>query len=484
MNHAIRHIWIVSVTLFVALFAALSLIQVVLTDELNANQKNSRQIIATAGSPRGPITVDGEAIALSVPAENSPYDYQRVYRDAELYSGITGFYSTEGGSSGLESALNDYLSGQSDSQFFDRISALFTGDSMQGAQVELTLNGQWQRMAFDMIPDGLRGTIIVTDLTTGDIKVMASRPSYDTNELAVHSRDAYLQNLERIEATPGLTPHSLGPIRNRIAPGSTFKLVDTLAMLESGDYDPDTELENPPSIQLPQSVNELENLETGNCYQRQEAEFRWIFAQSCNTPFAEAGMDLGQQALLEAAESFWFNQELTIPLYVTPSHFPEEEISDAALALSAIGQQDVGATALQINMLAAAIGNEGTLMRPQLVDTIRGTDLQVLSQPSPEVLNEVMSPDVAAEITEMMVETVESGTGWRAQSSRFDVAAKTGTAEIGDGEGLVNSWITGFAPADNPQYAVTVVYERLEPGVGNELTGPQMLAMLEAVIGE
>lgn len=195
-------------------------------------------------------------------------------------------------------------------------------------------------------------------------------------------------------------------------------------------------------------------------------------------------MELGQDEILAAAEAFGWNQSIEVPLSTTPSRFPTDELSDDVLALSSIGQQDVTATAMQLNMAAAAIANDGTMMHPQLVDTIRGSDLQILQQPSPEVLNEVMDSSTASDITEMMVETVESGTGFRAQSERFDVAAKTGTAEIGDDDGLVNSWITGFAPADDPQYAVTVVYERIELSEGSQLTGSQMLTMLEAVIEE
>ena len=81
----------------------------------------------------------------------------------------------------------------------------------------------------------------------------------------------------------------------------------------------------------------------------------------------------------------------------------------------------------------------------------------------------------------MMEAVVDEGTGQSAQSQSFDVAAKTGTAETGN-EGQVHTWITGFAPADDPQYAVTVVYENIDYETGHSMTGPQMRQMLEAVI--
>lgn len=485
MNNAIRHAWVVAVALFLSLFVALSLIQVVLADQLNSHPQNARETIASAGAPRGPITVDGSPIAESVPSETQ-YDYQRIYHDPQLYSGITGYFSVVDRTPvGLEQALNDYLSGQSDSQFFDRISSLFTGQTMQGAQVELTLDAELQRQAHDLIPDDRRGTIIVTDVTTGEVKALASKPTYDTNELAVHSSAQFEENMERITNVEGLSPYRSRALDVPIAPGSTFKLVDTLAMLESGDYELDTELDNPNTIELPQSNSTLSNLDTGACLQQDEAEFQWIFANSCNTPFAEAAMELGEEPIRQAAESFgWNDSDVNIPLGLTTSVFPEVT-GDAELALSSIGQLNVTATAMQMNMVAASIANDGEMMQPQLVDIIRGSDLQVLQQSTPEVLNDVMDSSTAADMTDMMVQTVESGTAQGAQSSRFDVAAKTGTAERGDEEDeTVNSWITGFAPADDPQYAVTVVYEGIDMGTGTQLTRSQMLTMLEAVIEE
>ncbi|RJN32353.1 penicillin-binding transpeptidase domain-containing protein [Nesterenkonia natronophila] len=486
MNNAIRHTWVVSVVLFLSLFAALSLVQVVFADDLGSDDRNSRQFIADAGAPRGTITVDGSPIAESVASESSQYDYQRVYHDPELYSHLTGYFSVvQGGpsQSGIEGALNDYISGHSDSQFFDRFTALITGDTVMGAQVELTVDPELQRLAYDLIPDDQRGTIIVTDVNNGDVKAMMSKPSYDTNELAVHSGTEYQENMERLEDQSGLHVNYNVAVNRPIFPGSSFKLVTALAMLESGEYEIDTQLENPARLELPQSDRTLPNFVAGNCAQRSEAELNWIFAESCNTPFAEAAIELGGDSLLEAAEAYGWNEAMRIPVYVQSSRFPEVS-SDAELAYASIGQASVTATPLQMNMAAAAIGNSGTLMKPQMVDTVRGSDLQILSNPEPEVLSEVMDESVADELNEMMISVVEEGTGWRADSGRFQVAAKTGTAERGTSPETYNSWITGFAPADDPEYAVTVVYEEVDFNVGPELTGPQMLTMLEAVIDE
>lgn len=482
MNNAIRHTWVVSVAMFVVLFAALSYIQVAATEELNANPNNVRQLYQDRGAPRGAITVDGTAVAESVPSESGNFDYQRVYHDPELYYGLTGVFSIAEPPTGIEAAMNEYLTGQSDSQFFDRMTSMFTGETMEGAQVELTIDPELQQLAYDTIPDDTRGSIIVTDIETGEVKAMASKPSFDTNDLAVHSTTEFNENKATIEDVDGLNMYHYRPLRSTIAPGSTFKLIDLAAMLESGDYEPDSVLDNPNEINLPQSDRTLSNFFGGICEQQSQADLFFITAQSCNTPFAEAAMEMGEDPIREAAEAFGWNEGLEIPLQVSASQFPETE-SDAVLAYSAIGQGSVTSTPMQMNMVAMAIANEGTMMKPNLVDSVRGSDLQMIEQPEPEVYAEPIDSSLAEDLTELMLGPVESGTARGADTDAFDVAAKTGTAQIGDTD-LVNSWITGFAPADDPQYAVTVTYERIDYDYGSSLTSPNMLTMFEAVIEE
>src|SRR5699024_2850903 len=153
------------------------------------------------------------------------------------------------------------------------------------------------------------------------------------------------------------------------------------------------------------------------------------FAQSCNTPFASAAMVMGQGPLLDVAERFGFNDDsISIPLSVEASTFPTDDLPDAPLAQSAFGPVDVHATALRINMIAAGIANDGTVMTPQLVESVRGPDLNVLEEPKPKVYSEAISSETAGQMTDMMQEVVQSGTAMPARSS-IPIAAKTGTAQ-------------------------------------------------------
>jgi peptidoglycan glycosyltransferase len=481
MNQAIRNVWIAVMLLFVLVLGSLSYIQFFAAGDLNANPLNNRQLYRDFDLARGAILVDGEPVAESVESEGQ-FDFQRVYNDPELYSHLTGFYSLAFGSRHLEFAMNRELTGQSDSQFYDRMIALLSGGTNEGASVELTIDSGLQRAVYDILPDGVQATAIVSDPATGNIKAMVSKPSYDTNKLAVHSTSRAQANMNEILETPGLSPNINPAIGHLIAPGSTFKVLDVVAALESGQYDLDTVIDNPATVTLPGSTAKLSNFGEGICTQQPQAKLSFIMAQSCNTPFVEISQNVGEDALRDVTERFGFGQQLEIPLRVTPSVFPPE-LTSAQLAQSAIGQFDVKATPLQMNMVAMGIANDGVIMKPNLVSKVVAPDLRVLEETQPEEFSTATTAEVADQVTELMRGPLKGGTATAAAIPGLDIAAKTGTAEIGD-SGLVNSWITGFAPADNPQVAVTIVIEKIDYETGHNLTSPNMKKILEAVFNK
>lgn len=480
MNESIRYAWYAVVAAFLVLLGAASYVQVVGADDLRAHEANSRELYKQFGGPRGPILVDGEPIAESVPSNSSSFDYQRVYHDPELYSGLTGFYSLAYGQIGLEQRLNSWLSGTADDLFIERIKQTLTGAENPGASVELTIDADIQRAAYSVLPEGSQASVVVSEPSTGRILAMVSRPNYDPNRLAVHSTSEAIENMEDI-TSDGFSPNFNRPTYHRPFPGSTFKIINTVAMLESGEFTPDGVLPIPNVLDLPQTNATIENFYGGACGRRDSADLTWIFAQSCNTPFSQAAMDLGQDAILDVAERFGFNDDsLQIPLSVNTSIFPAEKMHDATLAQSVLGQVDVQATALQMNMVAAGIANDGVIMEPQLIDVVRGPDLNVLEEPQPKVYSEATTPEIAEQLTNMMIQVIESGTATPARST-IPIAAKTGTADIGT-TNKVNSWITGFAPADDPQIAVTIVYENTDYSVGSQLTKENLKTIVEAVV--
>jgi len=194
-------------------------------------------------------------------------------------------------------------------------------------------------------------------------------------------------------------------------------------------------------------------------------------------------MDLGADALQAQAEKFGFNDPgQTIPMLVVESVFPED-LNAPQTAQSAIGQRDVQATPLQMAMVSAAIANGGKLMTPYIVQTVRSADLKVVNETKPSLYSTAVSPATAASLTQMMIGVVDSGSGTAAKIPGVQVAGKTGTAELGD-SGLNNSWFTGFAPANDPQVAVTIVMERVDVLSGAQLTSPNAKKIFEAVLNK
>ena len=226
----------------------------------------------------------------------------------------------------------------------------------------------------------------------------------------------------------------------------------------------------------------MPNYVNGQCASRSKADIQWALEQSCNTPFAQIAMDLGEDKIAKTAKNFGYGQDLSVPLKVTPSNFPSG-MSKSELALSSIGQYDVKSTPMQVAMMSSAIANDGVQMKPNMVKTVRSNSLSTLYDFSAEKLRESTSPDVAHQVRDWMVNDVDNGIASGAQVDGTKVAGKTGTAETGT-DGNNQAWFTGFAPADDPELAVAIVYEDVDAVTGAQLTSPGAKQLFEAVLNQ
>jgi peptidoglycan glycosyltransferase len=266
-------------------------------------------------------------------------------------------------------------------------------------------------------------------------------------------------------------------------PGSTFKLVTAAAALETGEYTPSTSVPGPAQLPLPGSSSVLTNQFDGECGPGGTTTLTEALRISCNTAFAAVGIDLGDDVLRAQAEAFGYNTQPLVEYNAATSIFPPD-LDPAQTAQAAIGQFDVRATALQVAMTSAAIGNEGTLMRPFLIAEALAPDLAPLEVTEPTVQSVAVSPQTAAQLTDMMVTVVASGTGTNAAIEGVAVAGKTGTAERGPNDRPL-AWFTSFAPADDPRVAVAVVIEDPSGEVdisGGRLAAPIARAVMQAVL--
>ena len=487
MNKPIRILAVACLVMFVGLLLNVNYIQALDADNLNAREGNRRVMDEQFSRERGAILVDGTAIAESVPSSDR-WRFQRQYPDGALYAPLTGYFSYIYGQSAIERSQNSVLSGDDNRLFVNRVVDLLGNQEPQGGSVELTIDPVAQRAAAEGLRDlgeGTRGAVAAIDPQTGAVLALATQPSYDPNVLASHD----LQATE--DAWKQLTEDENQPMYNRatqasLPPGSTFKLVTAAAALENLDLTPDSQVKGGATLTFPGKTYTLPNQGGGNCG-GDPITLRQALEVSCNVTFGDLANQVGEEELTEQAEKFGFGTDPIAGIAANESLVTgqTENLEDTQLAQTGIGQFEVTATPLQMAMVAAGIANDGSVMKPYLVDTVRAPNLEVLDTTDPERLSEAMSAGKAAQLKDMMVSVVDSGTGRPAAIPGVQVGGKTGTAES-DANRPPYAWFVGFAPADDPQVAVAVMVESLEGNTsdiaGGRLGGPIARAVMEAIL--
>ncbi len=483
MTKELRRLSIVMLVMFVALFGAISWIQVVQASDLNANGYNKRALYDSYEVQRGSIIAGDSVIASSTPS-GDVYSWIRTYTDADMWAPVTGYINPVlGSSTGLERAMNTVLAGTDNSQFLSRIDRIVTGQPPRGSNVVLSLDPALQKVAYDALGD-YEGAVVAMDPTTGRILAMVTSPSFDTNTLASHDSTQVLADYEALQA------NALKPLDNRAIagslnpPGSTFKLVVASAALASGKFTPESTFANPARWTLPGTTTEISNFDRGTCGEGETVTLATALRLSCNIPMAQLAVALGDDAIREEAEKYGFNSSFTTPLATTPSFYPRA-LDDAQTALTGFGQQDVIATPLQIAMVAGGIANDGVVMNPRMVDRVVAPDLTVQQSTEDSEFGRALSTELAAQMTTMMVANVNNGAASGARIDGVDVAGKTGTAEHGAGDPYT-LWFTGFAPADDPEVVVAVMVEDGgglgQSGTSNGIAAPIAKKVIEAVL--
>jgi len=273
-------------------------------------------------------------------------------------------------------------------------------------------------------------------------------------------------------------------ISTTLPPGSTFKLVTAAAAIESGNYDADSQVPGGYRFKLPQSTTSVGNYDGGNCGGRR-ITLTQALQVSCNVTFMSLANELGVEAMADQAEAFGFNDTSLEDLGGQAESLYPRDMDAPQTAMSGIGQSSVTATPLQMAMVAAAIANDGDVMRPYVVDEVRAPNLSVLDRTEPQSLSRAVSSTTADELTSMLVSTVEQGTATPAQIPGVAVAGKTGTAQS-TADRPPYAWFVSFAPADNPQVAVAVLVQSSDTSrdeiAGGLLGGPIAKSVMEAVI--
>jgi peptidoglycan glycosyltransferase len=483
MIRSVRRLAIVMALLMFAVLANLTYLQYFAAADIRAQGGNSRVLLEEYNRERGPILLGSTQIASSIPTSDQ-LRFLRQYSAGPLYAPATGFYSVVYGATGIERTENAVLAGSDDRFFVDRVQQLFAGRGVRGGAVRLTLDPAAQKAAYDGLA-GRTGAVVAIDPRTGAILALVSSPSFDPNLLSSHDAASIRATYQKYNDDPA-KPLLNRPLAMTLPPGSTFKLVTAAAALETGRYTPSTLVPGPASLQLPNTTKALNNWSGSACGPNNQTTFENALAVSCNTAFASIGLDVGADALRTQAEKFGFGTSFEVPLRAAASRFPANPDLPQT-AMSAIGQFDVSATALQMAMVGAGIANNGQVMSPYLVAQTLSPELGVLQDAEPTPFSQAMSPANAATLLGMMVTVVERGTGPNAKIPGYTVGGKTGTAQTAPGQ-PPHAWFVGVAPADKPGQASVAVAVVLQNGggaaeiSGNRLAAPIAKAVMEAVL--
>nr|WP_154923826.1 penicillin-binding transpeptidase domain-containing protein [Microbacterium testaceum] len=483
MTKELRRLSIVMLAMFFALFASTSIIQVVQAGNLTNTTGNTRALYDSYEVQRGSIIASGTAIASSVPSDDV-YSWQRQYTDAAMWAPVTGYMNPVlDAKTRIEATENGVLSGSDNADYFSRIERAATGQLPRGANVELSLDATVQKAAWDALGDQ-QGAVVAIEPSTGRILAMVSKPSFDTNTLASHDTDAVNVAYDQLVADPSKPLDNRAIEGNLNPPGSTFKLVVASAALASGRYTPDSAFPNVAAYTLPDSTNVVSNAGGGTCGGGDTVTIATALRLSCNIPFAELAVELGDDAIRAEAEKYGFNTQFSMPLQSAASTYPASPNAPQT-ALSGFGQGDVRATPLQMAMVSAGIANEGVVMNPRMIDRVIRPDLSVASEGTSTEFGRALDSTIAAQMVTMMTANVQDGAASNARIDGVQVAGKTGTAE--NDSRPYTLWFTGFAPAEDPRVAVAVVVEngggQGQSGSGNEIAAPIAKKVMEAVLG-
>ena len=456
-----------------SLFAAMTVYFLIYTNKnskkLFENDYNKREEALLEKNVRGKIyAASGEVLAETIQDQDG--NDVRSYPYKNLFSHIVGY--TYKGGSGVEQ-LQNYNLMHSDISLSDKASYDAAGERYPADDVYTTLDLALQQAASDALGDN-RGAVIVTEVDTGNILCMVSKPDFDPNDIEAE--------WERLGADT-----DSGTLVNRVtqglyAPGSTFKIFDAIELM-----DEDMAAANAFSYNCIGYDNNftLEDGQPIHCYHwtaHGTVSLEKAFAKSCNCAFVNIGNSLNRDSFCTLLNNMMFGEALPYDLpsgtssYTLTADTTKEDVTQLS-----IGQGSTLMTPMHLNMITAAIANGGTVHKDQIIASVKTGTGSTLSETKPEDYRTVMTAEVAAKMREMMRDVIAEGTATKLSSRPYNPCGKTGSAEIVTGESTSHAWFTGFAPEENPEIAITVIVEGA--GTGGVSAVPVVRSVLDKYFG-
>jgi peptidoglycan glycosyltransferase len=489
VNKQVSHIGIAALVLLSALVIATTYWQTWANAGLANRQDNDIRLVAQFTIKRGKIYASDRrtVLATNVTKDRAGQTlYFRRYPTGPIFSDIVGYSTQTRNRTGLEQSYNDYLTGSNanlDTVFRSALDKL-KGATVTGNDLVLTIRPAAQALALRLLR-GKCGAVVALDPSTGRVLVMATNPTYNAN--LIEKRFGVATRTSLPCGAPLLNRATVG----KYPPGSTFKMVTAAAALDTRRFTPDSPFYDPGYCEeYGKQVRNAGNPEAPETFGH--VNLTLGFQHSINSVFCNIGKTLGAGVVLDYAKRFGFyslpplelpeSERVASGLYnrgrlFDPKH-PATQVDPGRLAF---GQERLAVTPLQMAMVAAAIGNHGAEMRPQIVERIVSPRGKTITHLQPDQLGRPIKRQTADELTHMMELVVTGGTGTAAAIPGIRVAGKTGTAEVGRGN-VHTTWFAAFAPANAPRVAIAVVVENQLNGFGGTISAPLAKQVMEALL--
>ena len=442
--------------------------------------------------------------------------YHRHYPEGELAAHVIGYagsvvklptgpinfneplWEESEGRSGLEKIYNAQLTGEPGVKklLFDENGNKLLEEQVKrprpGGTLVTTIDLKWQQLAEKILRGGCkRGAFVVIDVVTGEVLVMASRPSFDLNSFIPGISTEAFKQMQEDPSQPlfGRAFQSAYP------PGSAFKPIVALVALNNGVVTENSTIYCPTAINIGRMVfKNWSNDPEGSI------NVKRAIARSCNTWFYQVGIDIGPNSFLSLARRLGFGEKTGLPLVgETAGLVPNDEwmlkhekrrILDGDTANLSIGQGSLLASPLQVAQAMAGIANGGALPKLRLIGQVQDTRGRVVQAPVPERKNSLGLSEKAVQVVHQGMSDVihaGGGTGRSASLGYAELCGKTGTAQWGPkSKNQRLAWFAGFMPRANPRYAFAVLYEG-RPGEkvsGGRMAAPMVQKFFQGIKGD
>ncbi|OII27009.1 hypothetical protein BIV01_08545 [Curtobacterium sp. MCBA15_013] len=421
--------------------------------------------------------------ALDIPWIYKEQQASRVYPTGATAGNITGFMGTDGAQAGLEYAYDKCLAGSNGSETYERGSdgvqlpgsTVTTKEAKDGGTVETTIDGDLQYMAEQTIASAAKSlqaesaTATVTSVKTGELLAVADYPTVDPNN---------------VDGTTDKGAFGSRALTATYEPGSTIKAAIAAALIDQGKSSPTDQAVVPYTRSFPWggSIHDSEFHDTENL------TLTGILQNSSNVGITELGERLTAQQRYDYMQKFGlFEPESAIDYPGQPSmDYGTSPNWDQQTNINSMFGQGISTTAIQVASIFQTLANDGVRIPLHLVKGCETADGKTIDAPDVQPTR-VVSANAATQVTDMLQSVVTGGTlvGMKPISG-YNIAAKTGTAEVAEGSkgygGQRITSVAGMAPAEDPQYVVTVTFTKPQANKWSSGAAPAFRTLMSQVL--